>query len=91
MPTLFIRCPTCSTAFPSRIGLSTSERTSLIVNGLRDQCPSCGREDLFYTKDFFVPPPAEPLPSDAGMPAPEDVSPATDRPVRRRRPARDAA
>lgn len=60
MPTLFVRCRVCRTEFPTRLAVGEEDRSTLVVSGLSQRCPSCGAEELYYTKDVFVPPAPEP-------------------------------
>ena len=60
MPTLFVRCRACRTEFPTRLAVGEEDRSTLVVSGLSQRCPACGTEELYYTKDVFVPPAREP-------------------------------
>ncbi|MGI0133096.1 MAG: hypothetical protein ACREDK_08450 [Thermoplasmata archaeon] len=64
MPTLFVRCASCTTEFPTRLAVEDLHGSTLVVSGLPLRCPSCHAESMYYTKDLFVPmPPTETAPA----------------------------
>jgi hypothetical protein len=59
VPTLFVKCKTCATDFPSPIGETETGHLGLIISGLRLHCPKCGADDQFSTADFHMPMPSD--------------------------------
>ncbi len=73
MPTLFVRCPRCGNRFPTPLAVASSHEPTLLVTGLPLECPRCGAEARYFTKDLLSPAePASPGPSGASddRPAP---------------------
>lgn len=66
MPTLFVRCRACRTEFPTRLAVGDERGSTLVVSGLSQRCPACGTEELYFTKDVFVPA------NEVAPPAPRD-------------------
>ncbi len=56
MPSFFVRCPNCATAFPTRLASTEADRVPIVVSGLALRCPRCGLEESYFTKDLFIPP-----------------------------------
>ena len=73
MPSLFVRCHSCSEEFPSGIAVSSEEALhGVAMNGLRHKCPKCGAEGQYFTGDYYVPKGIERIKEDA----PDQVTPS---------------
>ncbi|MGI0129061.1 MAG: hypothetical protein ACREDE_09585 [Thermoplasmata archaeon] len=74
MPTLFVRCKSCGTEFPTPIGEPEKGRSGAIITGLSLHCPHCRREDVYSTADFHLPRIVDGPPEGRGAEAEENLS-----------------
>ncbi|MCI4331407.1 MAG: hypothetical protein L3K19_06130 [Thermoplasmata archaeon] len=82
MPMLFVRCHVCHEPFPSGVAHNQTERGSLELLGVLEQCPRCGDLSGYVTHEFFFPsdePAQVDRPTDASVPPPIPATvPATE-------------
>ena len=55
MPTLFVKCRSCSREIPSPIAESKTGDSGVMISSLRIRCTGCGHEDEYSTADFHLP------------------------------------
>jgi|SRR5580658_10019130 DNA-directed RNA polymerase subunit RPC12/RpoP len=75
MPTLFLKCRTCGTEFPTPIALTNeSFQGNVLISGLEHACPACGSRDQFFTADYFLPKSGMAISNEAPAPTPVGVA-----------------
>jgi len=73
VPTLFVKCKSCGTEFPSPIGATGTGDRGLIISGLELHCPACKAAAQYSTAEFHIPAATEASPAGDRSVAVEDI------------------